>query len=68
MLRIINYIIKLSIVVLGLLFLFGIFNLDKLDLNANKMMGIVFILFGLYRLSMLYIKEKREELNSNEDE
>lgn len=68
MLRIINYIIRILIVIIGLVFVLGIVKLDNLDTNATKMMGLVFVLFGLYRLSMFYFNEKREQYNSEDDE
>ncbi|MCX6147869.1 MAG: hypothetical protein NTW25_11585 [Candidatus Kapabacteria bacterium] len=66
MFRILNYIIRLFVVILGFLFIFEVLKLKSLDLNANKMMGIVFVLFGLYRLSILYFREKREIQNEDD--
>lgn len=57
-LRIINYAVKLLIVVFGILILFGII-LKTMDTNMRIVFGIVFILFGIYRLTIYYSKEKK---------
>jgi hypothetical protein len=47
------------IVILGILMLSGILLPDNADKSLTNVMGIVFILFGLYRLAMYHTQRKR---------
>ncbi len=66
-LRIINYAVKILIVVFGILILFGII-LKTMDTNMRIVFGIVFILFGIYRLTIYYSKEKKYRFMDNGDD
>lgn len=67
-LRILNYGIKSFIIIFGILIISGVI-LDELDTQMRIVFGAVFILFGLYRLTMYYTREKRYKfMNEEEDE
>lgn len=67
MTAIINYTIRGLIVIVGLLILFGGIVLPQVDAKANTVFGIVFILFGLYRIAMYYTAQKRLEREQEEE-
>lgn len=67
-LRIINYGVRIIIVVIGILLLSGLI-LDEIEPQFRITVGIVFLLFGLYRISLLYTQEKRYKfMREDEDE
>ena len=67
-LRIINYGVRIIIVVIGILLLSGLI-LGDIDPQFRIIVGIVFVLFGLYRISLLYTQEKRYKfMRDDEDE
>ncbi|MBX3044656.1 MAG: hypothetical protein KIT33_05785 [Candidatus Kapabacteria bacterium] len=65
--RIINYSIRGLIVVLGILIATGVI-LEDFDTQMRIVFGSVFILFGLYRLTMYYSQEKRYKFLDEEDD
>lgn len=65
--RIINYGIRSVIVILGILIITGVI-LDQMDSQMRIVFGSVFILFGLYRLTMYYTQEKRYKFLDEEDD
>ncbi|HRP01720.1 MAG TPA: hypothetical protein PLE30_03635 [Candidatus Kapabacteria bacterium] len=66
-LRIINYTVRILIVVIGILLLSGII-LSDLEPQFRIMAGIVFTLFGIYRISLLYTQEKRYKFMKEDDD
>ena len=66
-LRIINYAVRILIVVIGILLLSG-FILSEIEPQFRITVGIVFTLFGLYRISLLYTQEKRYKFMREEDD
>lgn len=68
LLKIINYIVRSFIVVLGILIITGVI-FNEFDPQMRIVFGVVFILFGIYRLTMYYTQEKRYKiLDEEEDE
>ena len=66
-LQVINYAIRIMIVLIGLFFLIG-FKLDsKIDVSSFRLMGLVITLFGIYRLIMYYMSVKRQNFDLNND-
>lgn len=67
-LRIINYSVRILIVLIGILLLSGLI-LNEIEPQFRIMAGLVFILFGIYRISLLYTQEKRYKfMTEDEDE
>ncbi|MFH1049694.1 MAG: hypothetical protein V1779_02050 [bacterium] len=66
--HIINYSIRALIIVLGIVMLSGV--LSSADWNPTflKIMGIVFILFGTYRIIIYYSQVKRYNFDVEEEE
>jgi hypothetical protein len=53
--------------VIGILLLSGIL-LPTLDIQMRIMAGSIFVLFGIYRLSMYYTQQKRYKFMDEENE
>jgi uncharacterized Tic20 family protein len=66
-LRIINYTVKILIIVFGVLILTGVI-LKPIDTQMRIVFGIVFILFGIYRLTIYYSKDKKYRFMDEEDD
>ena len=65
-LKIINYAIRIIIIIVGILFICGVFTpYDKSDIPT--IIGIICILFGTYRLIIYKIKSKRYEFYSDDE-
>lgn len=58
-LLIVNIVVRVIVILVGLGILFNIPNLQGIDSQARVMMGLIITLFGAYRLSMLYMQNKR---------
>jgi len=67
LLNIINYSIRGLIVVIGILLLSGII-LSEIESQFRVMVGIIFVLFGSYRLLSYYMQNKKYRLNNDEKE
>jgi preprotein translocase subunit SecG len=67
LMHIINYTIRGLILVLGILMLSGVFSSEQWDDTFLKVMGVVFILFGIYRI-VLYINQTKKYRYYVEDE
>jgi hypothetical protein len=58
-LTIFNYAVRIIIIILGILFLSGVFSFTRANPDLVRVMGIVFILFGSYRLISYHTGRKR---------
>ncbi len=67
-LRILNYGVRLLIVVLGIAILLGYILPPNVESQIRWVFGIIFILFGIYRLSMYWTQEKRYKFMDEDDE
>jgi hypothetical protein len=67
LLKILNYTVRAVVVVIGILLLSGII-LPTLDIQMRIMSGSIFVLFGIYRLSMYYTQQKRYKFMDEDDE
>ncbi len=65
--RIINYSVRGFIVLLGILIATGVI-LEEFDVQMRIVFGLVFILFGIYRLTMYYTQEKRYKFLDEQDD
>lgn len=71
--NILNYIVKIAIIVIGILFIADVFTMEAENVATYRIMGVVFVLFGAYRLVTYYVKRKNmidenTENNKVEDE
>jgi len=69
---ILNYGIRIIIIILGILIFFDYFNLSRGDSRMIHAVGVIMILFGLYRIVSYYTATKRyknfNKENDNDDE
>jgi hypothetical protein len=65
-LKIINYTIRGLIVVIGILLVSGVLMPRNADGGILRVMGVIFILFGSYRLMMFHSQHKRYFRNDEE--
>ncbi len=56
------------IILLGVLLLSGIINVGTADSTFIKVMGVVFILFGIYRISIYRMQSKKYNFSISEEE
>jgi len=68
MMHIINYIVKIMIIIIGLILISGIIPITNEDTTLFRIMGGVFILFGVYRLAIYKMKYKEYNFNKEENE
>lgn len=66
-LDIIQYLIKGVIVIFGVVIFFNIFELDMPE-NTRKVIGLIVVLFGVYRLVIYKMKKRKYEFEAEEDE
>jgi hypothetical protein len=67
--QIINYAIRLLIIVIGILLVSGILSSPEWDDSFLRIMGIIFILFGIYRMIIYRSQLKRyKSFEGDEDE
>lgn len=66
--QIINYSIRVMIVVIGILLVTGVFSSPEWDVSFIRIMGIVFILFGGYRIIIYRSQLKRYRFEKEEEE
>ncbi|MBI4549287.1 MAG: hypothetical protein HY707_15010 [Ignavibacteriae bacterium] len=59
-LRIVSYTTASLILVLGIIILFGFFLPSYVPSDFRIMLGIVMVLYGIYRVSILWIKQRSE--------
>lgn len=63
---IINYSIRILIILLGLLFVSGYIMPEDSDPTMMRVFGAVFVLFGFYRLALYRANKKRYKSKNNE--
>ena len=68
MLKIINYITRILIVIIGIVFTSGLIVPADGDVTRFRVMGIVFILFGIYRIAIYRMKTKQYDFKTNKDD
>ncbi len=68
MLHFINYFIRGLIIVIGILLLRGILYSSRWDDSFLKIMGIIFILFGIYRIILYRNQIKKYKFLDEEDD
>lgn len=66
-LDIIQYLIKGVIVLFGVVIFFNVFELDMPE-NTRRVIGLIVILFGIYRLLIYKMKKKKYQFEVEEDE
>ena len=66
-LKIINYSVRVIIIIVGILFLSGLIIPPDFDPTFITVVGIVFILFGLYRLITYHSHLQRYERQERRD-
>ena len=67
LLDIVNYAVRIIIVILGILLIFGVIMPPGTDDIMFRVMGVVFVLFGVYRIVMYRIQRKRYYRNSDDE-
>ena len=65
---ILNYGIRIIIIVLGILIFFDFFNIAHGDTKMIHAVGVIMILFGVYRIISYYSASKRYKNFRNRDE
>jgi Ca2+/H+ antiporter len=68
MLHIINYIVKIGIIIIGILLICGIGSTVENDTTHFKVMGVVFVLFGIYRIILYRMKTKQYDFSISEED
>ena len=63
MFKIVNYIIRILIIVIGIIFVSGLIVPADGDVTRFRVMGVIFILFGFYRVAMYRMKSKQYDFN-----
>jgi Ca2+/Na+ antiporter len=66
MMNVLNYVVKIAIIIIGIIMLSGVIIPDNGDTTLYRIMGVVFILFGVYRIVM-YKTKRKERLQDEED-
>jgi hypothetical protein len=64
----INYIIKIAIILIGIFFLTGIAMPANMNPVFIRTMGVIFILYGTYRILRFRTRIKEKILEEDEDE
>lgn len=68
--HIINYAIRGLIILIGIFLLSGAYNNDRMDASLLRVMGAIFILFGVYRIVLYRTQMKKynfSDRKENED-
>lgn len=64
---ILNYGIRLIIIILGLLIFFDYFNMSRGDMMMVRAIGGIMVLFGMYRIFSYYTASKRYRRKDDQD-
>ncbi|MGB9702968.1 MAG: hypothetical protein ACPL1A_09650 [Candidatus Kapaibacteriota bacterium] len=66
---ILNYGVRIIIILLGIAFVFNIFDIKQGDITMLRAIGVIMILFGIYRLLTYRAAVSRyRNLKNNDDE
>ena len=68
MLHIINYIVRVAIIIIGIVFISGVFLPPNSDTTMFRVMGGVFVLFGIYRIVVYRMKYREYNFGNYEEE
>lgn len=69
LLIIINYIVKILTVLIGIMLLTGIFLPDRVaNQSMLKVMGVILIIWGIYRIIVYRIQLRRYRFDEKDDE
>ena len=68
LMHIINYVIRILIIVIGAVFASGIFTPKSQDSGMMRIMGIVLILWGLYRILTYRTRVKQLDREQNDED
>ncbi len=55
-------------IIVGALMAFGVFNSPRQDPSLMRMMGIVLVLFGVYRMAMYHTSQQRRFKDNDENQ
>lgn len=64
---IVNYVIRLAIVILGLLILFNVFSIETQDFITFRVIGGLMVVFGVYRIYSYYLASRKFRSIRHED-
>ncbi len=64
---VLNYIIKFAFIIIGVFLLFGIFIPEHPSKTLTQTMGVIFILWGVYRLIAYYLLLKKRRTYESEE-
>ena len=67
-LHIVNYTIRALIVIVGILLVSGVLSSPEWDDSFLRIMGIIFILFGIYRIVLYKNQIKKYNFLKDEDD
>ena len=66
--HILNYTVRGAIVLIGVLLLTGVLFPKNADATLMRVFGVVFILFGVYRIAMYYMQVKKYNFQITNEE
>lgn len=64
---IVNYVIRLAIIILGFLILFNVFSIETQDNITFRIIGGLMIVFGAYRIYSYYLASNKYRRIKNEE-
>ena len=67
LMHVINYLVRILIMVIGIVFATGIFTPKSQDSSMMRVMGVVLILWGFYRLLTYRARVRQLERERNEN-
>lgn len=65
---ILNYGVRIIIIVFGIIFVFNLLDIKQGDITMLRAIGIIMILFGVYRLLTYKAAVSRYKNSNNDDE
>lgn len=63
----VNYAIRLAIIILGFLILFNVFSIETQDFVTFRVIGGLMVVFGVYRIYSYYLASSKYRRFRNED-